>query len=155
MITCTIPEGQRISTRSTAEIAPSPNSTGSEFCDNQPEPPDTSRICESPPATTRTRAPMPAAFEMVPMSRLTRTNYVGPDFPRAARRRNISGSVDVTFTVTTDGKVRALTVLKSEPGDTFDQAALEAVEQWRFEPVIENGAAVEKRTAVRLAFALQ
>jgi len=106
----------------------------------------------TPPAPVSSGPKIP---EMVPMSRLTRTNYVGPEFPRAARRRNISGSVDVTFTVTTDGKVRALTVLKSEPGDTFDQAALEAVEQWRFEPVIENGAAVEKRTAVRLAFALQ
>jgi hypothetical protein len=31
---------------------------------------------------------------------------------------------------------------------------MEAVEQWRFEPVIENGVAVEKRSAVRLSFSL-
>jgi TonB family protein len=48
-----------------------------------------------------------------------------------------------------------MSVLKSEPGVTFDQAAMDAVEKWRFEPVIENGVAVEKRTAVRLAFTLQ
>jgi protein TonB len=93
--------------------------------------------------------------EMVPVSQLTRINYVGPEYPRAARRRNVQGSVDVGFVVTTDGRVRSLTVLSSDPGDTFDQAALDAVEQWRFEPVMENGAAVEKRTAVRLAFNLQ
>jgi TonB family protein len=93
--------------------------------------------------------------EMVPVSQLTRINYVGPEYPRAARRRNVQGSVDVGFVVTTDGRVRSLTVLNSDPGDTFDQAALDAVEQWRFEPVMENGAAVEKRTAVRLAFNLQ
>ena len=92
---------------------------------------------------------------MVPVSQMTRINYVGPEYPRAARRRNVQGSVDVGFVVTTDGRVRSLTVLSSDPGDTFDQAALDAVEQWRFEPVMENGAAVEKRTAVRLAFNLQ
>ena len=93
--------------------------------------------------------------EMVAVSRLTRTNYVAPKYPRAAHRRNVTGSVDVTFTVTTDGKIRDMSVLKSEPGATFDQAAMDAVEKWRFEPVIENGVAVEKRTAVRLAFTLQ
>ncbi len=91
----------------------------------------------------------------MPVSRLTRTNYVGPEYPRTARRRNITGSVDVTFTVTTDGRVRSMSIARSEPGDTFDAAAMDAVEQWRFEPVIENGVAVEKRTAVRLAFDLQ
>jgi protein TonB len=92
---------------------------------------------------------------MVAVSRLTRTNYVAPKYPRAAHRRNVTGSVDVTFTVTTDGRIRDMSVLKSEPGATFDQAAMDAVEKWRFEPVIENGVAVEKRTAVRLAFTLQ
>lgn len=93
--------------------------------------------------------------EMVPVSRLTRTNYVAPEYPRVARRRNVTGSVDVTFTVTTDGKVRSASVLKSEPKETFDQAAIDAVTKWRFEPSVENGVAVEKRTAVRLAFDLQ
>ena len=92
---------------------------------------------------------------MVPISRLTRINYVGPEYPRSARRRNVTGSVDVLFTVTTDGRVRNLSVIKSEPGETFDEAAMAAVEQWRFEPYIENGVAVEKRSAVRLAFNLE
>jgi protein TonB len=93
--------------------------------------------------------------EMLAVSQLTRTNYVAPEYPRAARRRNITGSVDVTFTVTTDGKVRSAEILRSEPAETFDEAALDAVTRWRFEPFIEDGAAVEKRTAVRLAFDLQ
>ena len=97
----------------------------------------------------------PFDLEVVPVSQLTRINYVGPEYPRTARRRNITGSVEVLFTVTTDGRVRDLSVLKSEPAETFDEAALEAVEQWRFEPVIEGGVAVEKRAAVRLAFSLE
>ena len=93
--------------------------------------------------------------ELVPVSRLSRTNYVAPKYPRAAHRRNVTGSVDVTFTITTDGRIRDLSVIESEPGETFDQAAMDAVEKWRFEPVVENGVAVEKRSAVRLAFTLQ
>jgi len=97
----------------------------------------------------------PAEPELVAVSQLTRTNYVPPEYPRGAQRRNVSGSVEVTFTVTTDGKVRSPSVLRSEPGETFDEAAIDAVTQWRFEPVIENGVAVEKRTAVRMAFNLE
>ena len=96
----------------------------------------------------------PSEPAAVPISQLTRINYVGPEYPRAARRRNVTGAVDIGFTVTTDGRVRAISVISSEPGETFDQAAMEAVEQWRFEPVIENGVAVEKRSAVRLSFSL-
>jgi TonB family protein len=97
----------------------------------------------------------PQQVAMVPISQLTRINYVGPEYPRAARRRDVTGAVSVGFIVTTDGRVRSVSVISSEPGDTFDQAAMDAVEQWRFEPVIENGIAVEKRSAVRLAFNLQ
>jgi protein TonB len=92
---------------------------------------------------------------MVAISRLTRTNYVGPEYPRSARRRGLTGSVDVTFTVTTEGRVRDAIVSRSNPGITFDHAAIDAVEKWRFEPTVENGVAVEKRSGVRLAFDLQ
>jgi TonB family protein len=46
-------------------------------------------------------------------------------------------------------------VLNAKPEETFNEAAIEAVEQWRFEPVIVDGQPVEKRTAVRLAFEIQ
>jgi len=113
-------------------------------------------VQSSPPAAASVTASSgPVEIETIPVSSLTRTNYVGPEYPRAARRRNITGSVDVQFIVTTDGRVRSMFILSSEPGDTFDKAAMDAVEQWRFESVMENGVAVEKRTAVRLAFDLQ
>jgi TonB family protein len=93
--------------------------------------------------------------EWIAVSSLTRVNYVAPKYPRAARRRNVTGSVDVSFAVTTNGEVRDIEVLDSTPGSTFDAAAIEAVTGWRFEPVFENGIAVEKRAAVRLAFDLE
>ena len=54
-----------------------------------------------------------------------------------------------------DGKVKNVAVIKSEPGLTFVNAALTAVEKWRFEPIIEDGVAVQKRAAVRMMFAVE
>ncbi|MBT8076943.1 MAG: energy transducer TonB, partial [Gammaproteobacteria bacterium] len=94
-------------------------------------------------------------LEWVAISALTRVNYVAPKYPRAAQRRNATGSVDVSFVVSTNGEVRNVEVLESTPGTIFDDAAMTAVSKWRFEPITENGLAVEKRSAVRLAFNLQ
>jgi len=91
----------------------------------------------------------------VQVSELTRINYVAPKYPRAAQRRNVTGSVDVGFTVAKDGTVTDLRILDSTPGSIFDDAALEAVAEWRFAPAMENGQPVERRTVVRLAFDLE
>ena len=93
--------------------------------------------------------------KVVPISTLTRTNYVPPVYPRSAQRRNISGAVELEFTVDRSGSVTEVLVVDSQPGDTFSEAAMDAVAQWQFEPVVEGGRAVEKRTAVRLSFDLQ
>ncbi len=91
----------------------------------------------------------------ISISALERTRYVAPRYPRAAQRRGLNGWVDVVFTVTVDGTVKDVGVRQSSPEDVFDSAALRAVEKWEFEPVIENGVAVEKRAGVRMMFALE
>jgi TonB family protein len=94
-------------------------------------------------------------LEYVPISSLKRTNYVAPRYPRSAQRRNITGWVDVSFTVNRGGDVMDVGILDSAPGDVFNDAATEAVSQWRFEPLIEDGAPVAKMVAVRLMFSLE
>jgi TonB family protein len=96
-----------------------------------------------------------ASTGYVPISSLKRTNYVAPRYPRSAQRRNITGWVDVTFTVNRGGNVVDVGILDSNPGDVFNEAAREAVSQWRFEPSLENGTLVEKLVAVRLMFNLE
>jgi protein TonB len=91
----------------------------------------------------------------VPISSLKRTNYVAPRYPRSAQRRNITGWVDVSFTVNRGGNVVDVGILDSNPGDVFNEAATEAVSQWRFEPSLENGAPIERLVAVRLMFSLE
>jgi TonB family protein len=91
----------------------------------------------------------------VTLSSLTRTRYSAPKYPRVAQRRNLSGWVSVEFTVALDGSVRDVEVRDAEPAEVFDNAAIRAVEKWKFEPILENGVAVEKRAGVRMMFALE
>lgn len=108
-----------------------------------------------PFATGSASEPQQEPGEFVPISSLKRTNYVVPEYPRTAQRRNITGWVDVSFTVTERGNVVDVGIMNSNPGDVFNEAATDAISQWRFEPSVENGVAVTKRVAVRLSFDLQ
>ena len=93
--------------------------------------------------------------EPVAASSLQRTKYVAPKYPRSAQRRNQTGWVDVVFTVDIDGTVKDISIRDSNPGITFVNSAVSAVEDWEFAPVIENGAAIQKRAAVRMMFAIE
>jgi protein TonB len=43
-------------------------------------------------------------------------------------------------------------VRSSSPEEVFDDAAVKAVKQWRFEPATKDGQAVPTRTMIRLKF---
>ena len=124
----------------------------------QPQQPASGAAVAGPGDAVDNTASAPAASVAdttpVAASTLTRTKYVAPKYPRAAQRRGVSGWVDVVFTVDIDGSVIDVTVRDSNPGDTFVNAAINSVEKWEFEPVIEDGVAVQKRSAVRMMFAI-
>lgn len=69
---------------------------------------------------------------------------VNPEYPPSAIRSETEGWVRVRFSVTAAGTVRDVVVVGSEPGTVFDQAALNAVERWRYNPRVEEGVAVER-----------
>ena len=88
--------------------------------------------------------------KIVPESLLERITTVEPEYPPAAR--SAAGVVDLEFTVRPDGSVGDVTVTHAEPAGVFDQAAVEAVRQWRYRPVEREGAAVSQRARLRLSF---
>jgi len=92
------------------------------------------------------------ASQIVQAKTLKRVREVPPVYPRDAERQNISGWVDVEFTVAPDGATQDLVVRGAEPLRMFDQAAIDAVKRWRFEPVMRDGVAVAQRAAVRIRF---
>jgi protein TonB len=69
---------------------------------------------------------------------------INPDYPPRAAANGTQGWAQVRFTVTTAGTVRDAVVVASEPGEVFDQAALDAVARWRYNPRVDSGAAVER-----------
>jgi TonB family protein len=86
---------------------------------------------------------------------LQRLEYVPPKFPAATRNRGATGWVEMEFTVRTDGSTGDIVVTNSSPRRTFDNAAMLAVAQWRYKPVMRDGKPVEQRAAVRIRFSDQ
>ncbi|MEC9356352.1 MAG: energy transducer TonB [Pseudomonadota bacterium] len=68
---------------------------------------------------------------------------VAPIYPDSAARRGLEGWVLLKFTVTETGAVRDPVVLESEPGTTFDRAAMKAVLKFKYKPRVEGGKPVE------------
>jgi TonB family protein len=96
-----------------------------------------------------------AAASYVAENTLTRTRYVAPDFPDAARARGIDGWVDLQFLVGADGVVSEVTVVGAQPAGLFEEAALDAVRRWRYQPVTRGGQNVAQHARVRVRFTVQ
>ncbi len=91
---------------------------------------------------------LPAPAEQTP-PKVTKQSK--PIYPFGMRRSDITGDVMVGFVVDKEGRVTVAHVLKSShPG--FRQAAIDAVENWRFEPAIVNGKPVNARMQVPIYF---
>lgn len=90
---------------------------------------------------------------IVSASTLKRTRTVAPTYPADALKKGIEGWVELAFTVMPNGTVDDVEVRNASPADVFDEAAIRAIRQWRFEPVVRNGKAVPQRAMVRLRFA--
>jgi periplasmic protein TonB len=76
-----------------------------------------------------------------------------PVYPQAALGLQTRGTVVLDATIGTDGKVTNIVVLQSIP--SLDQAALEAVRQWEYEPATLNGVRVAVVMTILVRFAVQ
>lgn len=81
-----------------------------------------------------------------------KTRHVSPFYPSEARCARLEGTVVLEVTIGTDGKVLDGRVLRSVPG--LDLAALDAVLQWQFEPVVVEGESVPVVMTVSVNFVL-
>jgi TonB family protein len=75
---------------------------------------------------------------------------VDPVYPDAAKVARVSGIVILQVTVGVEGNVLEAQVLRGHP--LLDQAALEAVRQWRYSPTMLNGEPVPVIATVSLRF---
>ena len=63
----------------------------------------------------------------------------GQVYPASAREQGIEGSVTVRYDVNIAGQVERASVVRSDPPGVFDQAALDAVRSWQFNPPVVDG----------------
>jgi len=82
-----------------------------------------------------------------------------PEYPAEARKRGVDGSVTLEGSVSENGSVTNITVLKSfatELGyeQQFEKAAVAAFQSWRYRPGTIDGQAVSTRMTVTIGFSL-
>ena len=78
---------------------------------------------------------------------------VKPVYPEDARAAGIEGVVILEIVIGENGSVIEARVLRSIPD--LDQAAIDAVSQWQFEPTLLNGEPVELEMNVTVNFTLR
>ncbi len=76
------------------------------------------------------------------------------NYPLRAQERGIEGWVEVEFTVAADGTTRDPVITASEPAGVFDEAVLEAIGAWRYEPRTVADRAVDQPVRARIRFQL-
>ena len=93
------------------------------------------------------RGPVRVGGNVRPPTKLFDVKAVYPDKARGA---GVRGSVILEITIGTDGAVTDARVLRSIP--LLDEAALQAVRQWRFDPTLLNGVPVPVILTVSVPF---
>ncbi|MDP9009562.1 MAG: TonB family protein [Pseudomonadota bacterium] len=91
---------------------------------------------------------------LVPANQLTLLKTVQPVYPIKAQNSKMEGWVDVEFTVSETGKVQDVAVRAASMPGVFEDAAVKAVNQWRYRPILRDAKPVPVRTQIRLRFAL-
>jgi protein TonB len=98
--------------------------------------------------------PIPALGDYVFVEELPEvTEKVSPKYPDAARARSVEGEVRVQALVGKDGAVHDAFVLQSIP--QLDDAALDAVWDWKFKPARTNGKPIAVWVAIPVRFRLR
>lgn len=79
-------------------------------------------------------------------------NRVNPEYPAIALAAGARATLVLEATVGVDGRVTAVQLLRGHP--LFDAAAIEAVKQWRYQPLLLNGVPTPFIVTVTLNFNL-
>ncbi len=101
------------------------------------------------PPTTR-REPLPLGGDIRPP---TKIKHVAPIYPPIAQLNRVQGIVILEAVINEAGEVSQLRVLRS--AQLLDEAAMNAVRQWRFTPTLLNGQPVPIVMTVTVSFQLK
>jgi TonB family protein len=86
------------------------------------------------------------------MSRNLLTKAV-PQYPPAAKKAKIQGTVVLSVVIGDDGNVENIQVV-SGPNE-LQQSSIDAVRQWTYKPYLLNGNPVEVKTTIHVIYSLE
>ena len=79
---------------------------------------------------------------------------VAPTYPRRAKQARIQGWVTMEVLIRPDGTVSEAKVMESDPPRLFDDAAIVAMQRWKFRPKMVDGSPVAQRAKQTIEFKL-
>jgi protein TonB len=117
----------------------------------------------TPPAPTRAEAPpAPAPAPVVTAPSRTEVSTASysasnqkPNYPNMSKRLGEQGTVVLRVLVKADGSAGEVEVKSSSSYPRLDQAAIDAVKTWRFNPAKIDGKAIDEWYQVPIPFKLQ
>lgn len=129
-----------------------------------PAPPPEPRMIEPPPVSAEPAPPVESQPAAPPVADLPVTpamfdaDYLHnpePQYPRAAKRLGVQGTVVIRVTVTAKGTAEKLVIVSSSGSPLLDDAALAAVQRWTFVPAHRGNEAIAAMVDVPIRFTLQ
>jgi len=100
------------------------------------------------------RSPVGALLEdSEPSFEIEAETTVAPVYPFKARRKRIDGHVKLEFSVNRKGRAEDIRVVEARPADTFEKAAIAALEKWRFK--VDDGYAGSQRLYQSFDFGME
>ncbi len=92
------------------------------------------------------------AAESEPVFNANYLNNPAPYYPQSAKRKGIQGKVLLNVVVKTDGSAASVQISRSSGSNELDEAALDAVKQWKFIPAKSKGQFVQASVIVPVEF---
>jgi protein TonB len=77
---------------------------------------------------------------------------VEPEYPEAAARRFLSGSVRLQLYIEADGRVSRVEILRADPPGYFEESAMRAFGAARFSPGMKDGRPVAAQMTLEVSF---
>jgi protein TonB len=116
------------------------------------------REIDTPPVTTADENETEARQQEVAGSSQSRPprplRNAPPEYPRAAIRRRLEGTVKLRIHVGLNGQVMSVAVAQSSGYPLLDQSALDALRDWKFSPRLRDGEPVESTEVIPVRFHL-
>jgi len=103
-----------------------------------------------PGAKKKEESPIFMAYEEAPVL----TKMVQPKYPEIARKAGVEGKVVMSIVVDEEGNVIDAEVIVAQPPGIFEEAAKEAIMQWKYKPAKQRDKAVKVRVGQTVEFTL-